>query len=654
MSENLGGSSLKTLVLGRPRDLSDRHIFHQVSLVAVLAWVGLGADGLSSSCYGPEECYKALGQYPALAIFIAFACVATILVICASYRQIIELFPTGGGGYLVASKLISPKAGLVSGSALLVDYVLTITISVASSGDALFSLLPERYLHYKFLFDCVGVFLLTMINLRGARESVMLFAPVFFLFVLTHGLAIFGVIGTHLAGIGTVAHETSTQLQAARAELGVFGILALLLKAFSVGAGTYTGIEAVSNGLPILREPKVVTGKKTMNYMGISLALTVFGLLVAYLLEDVHPVEGQTLNAVLFGKITANWPGQTGHWFTSISMISAACLLFIAAQAGFLDGPRVAANMAIDRWFPNRFATLSDRFVTQNGILLMGAAALIAMVLTRGEVGLLVVLYSINVFVTFSLSQLGMVMHWWRERKTEPKWRGKLIVNGIGLGLTSFILITLCCVKFFEGGWITIIVTAVLVVLAVLIKRHYEASREQLKRLDGLVKATEDDPTQIPPRPVARGRTAIVLVNGFNGLGLHTYYGIFRMFPKTFTDFIFVQVGTVDAGTFKGTEELKALQAKTENDGERYVAMCAKHGYTAKAISRIGIDIVSTAHQVTNELLKDNRSAVIIGGQLACEKETVWTRWLHNYVVFALQRVFCREGVPFVIVPARV
>ncbi|MGC4033716.1 MAG: hypothetical protein QM754_18685 [Tepidisphaeraceae bacterium] len=482
----------------------------------------------------------------------------------------------------------------------------------------------------------------------------MLFAPIFFAFLITHGLAIFGIIGVHLTDLGHVVSTTGTQLHDAHSKIGLLGIAALLLRAFSVGAGTYTGIEAVSNGLPILRDPKVVTGKKTMNYMGISLALTVFGLLIAYLLEDVHPVEGMTLNAVLFGKITANWPGHTGPIFTSVSMVSAACLLFIAAQAGFLDGPRVAANMAIDRWFPNRFATLSDRFVTANGILLMGAAALVAMLLTRGKVDLLVVLYSINVFVTFSLSQLGMVMHWWRSRKTEPKWRGKLIVNGIGLGVTTFILITLCCVKFFEGGWITVFVTAAVVLAAISIRKHYEATRAQLSRLDGLVKATENDPTVAPPTPMPKGRTAIVLVNGFNGLGLHTYYGIFRMFPKTFTDFIFVQVGAVDAGCFKGAEELAALREKTETDGQKYVAMCQKHGYTAHAVSRIGIDIVQTAEGVAKELLKEHRNAVIFGGQLAFEKETIWTRWLHNYVVFALQRLFCRQGVPFVIVPAKV
>src|SRR6185436_8548111 len=177
-----GSGWLKNLFIGKGRSLADQRLFHKVSLVAVLAWVGLGADGLSSSCYGPEETFKALGPHSALSVFVALACVATIVIICASYRQIIELFPSGGGGYLVASKLLSPTAGVVSGSALLVDYVLTITISVASAADALFSILPSAWLPWKLVFACVGVALLTLLNLRGVKESVLLWAPVFFLF----------------------------------------------------------------------------------------------------------------------------------------------------------------------------------------------------------------------------------------------------------------------------------------------------------------------------------------------------------------------------------------------------------------------------------------------------------------------------------------
>jgi amino acid transporter len=647
------GHWLKSVLIGRARDLGDHRLFHKISLIAVLAWVGLGADGLSSSCYGPEETFKALGAHTALSVFVALACVVTIAVICMSYRQVIELFPSGGGGYLVASKLLSPAAGVVSGSALLVDYVLTITISVASGADAMFSVLPPAWQAWKLTFACVGVALLTLLNLRGVRESVMLWVPVFFMFVGTHAAAILIAIFSHGGELPAIANTTMQEVSATHAELGWLGLLALMLKAYSMGAGTYTGIEAVSNGLPILREPRVETGKRTMTYMGVSLAVTVFGLLLAYLLYAVKPVDGKTLNAVLFEGITASWPGATGQWFTSISMLSATALLFIAAQAGFLDGPRVLANMALDRWFPARFATLSDRFVTGNGIVLMGGAALLAMLVTHGAVGILVVLYSINVFITFSLTQFGMVRHWWNVRTTEPQWRRKLAINGIGLALTSFILVSLCVVKFHEGGWATLVVTGAVIGVAFAVKHHYRRAQGDLKRLDELVSPASGSAAVHPAR-ITKGRTAIVLVNGFNGLGMHTFLGIPRLFPDTFGHFVFVQVGVVDAGSFKGPDELERLKAETAASAQRYVDFALKHGLTAEAITDVSHDVVSTIEEISDALLAKHPGAVFFGGQLAFTHETVWTRWLHNYAVFALQRVFCRKGVPFVIVPARV
>lgn len=646
-------TTLRSVVFGRPRDLTDKHIFHKVSLVAILAWVGLGADGLSSSCYGPEETYKALGGHPALALVVAVMCIGTIAIICASYAQIIELFPSGGGGYLVASKLLSPTFGLISGSALLVDYVLTITISVASGADAFFSLLDEKYLPYKFEIACAGVILLTLINLRGVKESVILCVPIFFLFLATHAGAILTVIGIHLMDIGQVAERTAVQIKVAHQEMGLLKVMALLLKAFSVGAGTYTGIEAVSNGLPILRQPRVATGKRTMLYMGLSLGITVFGLLLAYLLENVQPQAGKTLNAVLFEQITRNWPTGLANAFVYTSMSAAAVLLFIAAQAGFLDGPRVLANMAQDRWFPTRFTLLSDRLVTRNGILLMGGAALVAMLGTHGKVDLLVVLYSINVFITFSLSQLGMVMHWWSHRKTDKTWQRKFIVNGVGLLVTGFILVTLCIMKFHEGGWVTIVVTGVLVSVALLVKQHYRHTFKLLHRLEVLVRGSEDI---VPPvhQTAHEGRTAVVLVNGYNGLGLHTFYNIFKMFPGTFGQFVFVSVGMVDTGAFKGIDELNHLRERTSEEAEKYVQLAHKLGYAARSETAIGIDVPAVILQLSQQELLIDPKAVFFGGQLSFTHETIFSRMLHNSIVFSLQKSFCQQGTPFVIVPARV
>jgi amino acid transporter len=653
---------LKTLVIGGKHNIEDTSIFHKLSLIAFFAWVGLGADGLSSSCYGPEETFLALQGHLYLSVFVAIMSGLTVLIIAASYSQIIELFPTGGGGYLVASKLLSPAVGMVSGSALLIDYVLTITISVASGADALFSFLPPAWLPYKLTFALLGVLMLTVMNMRGVKESVLPLVPIFLTFVITHAFIIGYAIVTNMGSFGEIVSATRADVARSQAEIGMGGMIFLLLRAYSMGAGTYTGIEAVSNGLPILREPKVLTGKRTMRYMAISLAFTVMGLIIAYLLYRVTPQSGKTLNAVLFEAMTRGW-GGTGTAFVFITLLSEAALLFIAAQAGFLDGPRVLANMALDRWFPTKFAMLSDRLVSQKGIILMGGSALVTMILTNGSVKYLVVLYSINVFITFFLSQFGMVRHWWKARGKEQHWEKKLFINGVGMTLTFFILVTVTVLKFHEGGWITLLLTGTLVGLAFLTQRHYRNTFKLLHRLDELVKVAEPSGPEFsrpgPDRDLKvkydpQDKTAIMLVNGFNGLGLHTLFSVIRLFGGTFRNFVFVQVGVADAGSFKGVEEVTHLKAEVKKDLDRYVSYMRRHGYYAAGYTSFGTDVVDEVDRIMPEILERFPNAILFGGQLVFPKTTFLSNVFHNYTIFAVQRRFYSKGIPVVVLPIRV
>lgn len=651
----------KSIIVGGARDPQDKRVFHQLSLIAFLAWVGLGSDGLSSSCYGPEEAFLALKGHVYLGIFVALGSALTILIISQSYNQIIELFPTGGGGYLVGSKLLSPKVGMISGCALLIDYVMTITLSVASGADAIFSFIPIGYLQYKIYFAVFGVILLTIMNMRGIKEAVIPLVPIFLTFVATHVFAILYTVISHSMKFGEVYQATGTELHRSYNELGLFGMLVLILKAYSMGAGTFTGIEAVSNGLPILRDPKVKTAHKTMRYISISLAVTVMGIILAYLLYEVKAVEGKTLNAVFLEKMTFDW-GSGGTIFVLVTLISEAVLLFIAAQTGFLDGPRVLSNMALDRWFPTRFAMLSDRLVTKNGILLMGGTALIMMIIAKGSVKFLVVLYSINVFVTFTLSQLGMVKHWWQCRNNDKQWIKKLLINGIGLVCTTFILISVVILKFGEGGWITIFITGSLVLLALYIKQHYNKTMEMLKRLDVIVDSVEasiyniddEDSTKKEPEFDQRGKTAAILVNGFNALGLHTLMSILRIFSNTYKNFVFISVGNIDAGNFKGLSEVENLTNHINKEANRYVTYMKQHGYYSEAYTSIGIDVVEEIIKFAPEIEKKYSNVVYFGGQLVFPEETFITRFLHNYIVFSAQRKFYSQGLPFVILPIKV
>jgi hypothetical protein len=477
--------------------------------------------------------------------------------------------------------------------------------------------------------------------------------PVFLIFVVTHIFIIAYAFISNAGQMPALFHATRLDISQTHSEIGLLGMLLIILRAYSMGAGTFTGIEAVSNGIPILRDPKVKTAKTTMRYMAVSLTVTVVGLMAAYLIYHVKYNPAKTLNAVLFETIAVGW-GRPGYAFVLITLLSEAVLLLVAAQAGFLDGPRVLANMALDRWFPSRFAMLSDRFVNKNGIVIMGVTALVMLLATRGSVQLLMVLYSINVFITFTLSQAGMVRHWWGVRNTIKEWKKKITVNGIGMALTTFILISMIVIKFNEGGWATLLMTGALVVFAVIIKRHYYKTAKLLRRLNDLIVAVGTPDKAIPPPHDTVSKTAVIFVNGFNGLGLHTLFGIIRLFEGTFKNFVFVQIGVIDAGNFKGVEQIKQLEEQCETDVCRYVNYMHSQGYYAEGVYMIGTDVIDETEKVMPALIKKFPNVIFFGGQLVFLQESHISRWLHNYTVFVMQRMFYSKGIPFVLLPIRV
>lgn len=649
---------LKNIVLGKAHSPHDPAIFHKLSLIAFFAWVGIGADGLSSASYGPEGAFLALGTHIYLGVFVALMSVVTIFVISASYSQIIELFPGGGGGYLVASKLLSPSFGMVAGCALIIDYVLTIAISIAAGAAAIFSFLPSEYGQFMLLFAVFGALVLIILNLRGIKESVVPIVPIFLTFIVTHLFVIVYTIFRHIGEFGALSSSIATDISKVNGEIGLFAMIVLVLYSYSLGAGTYTGIEAVSNSLPILRKPQAETAKKTMRYMAFSLAFLVIGLMVSYLIFNVKPMEGKTLNAVLFESVVYGM-GNYGNILLFLTLFSEAAILFLAAQTGFLDGPRVLANMALDKWLPSRFAALSDRFVIRNGVLIMGGAALATIILTKASVKFLVVLYSINVFICFVLSQLGMVRYWLTLGTKTKKWKRKFFVNAIGLGLAFFILVSIVILKFHDGGWITLLVTGTLILLVVLIKRHYNITSMLVKKLDGIVDKTRSFSFEIIPKLKgyafdAKEKTAVLLVNGFNGLGIRTLKYVAHTFGDTFKNFIFVQIGAVNAGNFKGVEELEILKSNVHKDVNHYVEIMIVNGYYAEGLTAIGTDVVEEVSKIIPDLIRRFPNAIFFGGQIVFPKDSFFSRLLHNFTVFSIQRKLYNQGILMVLVPVKV
>ena len=642
-------------IVGEPRDVSDPHVLHKISLIAFLAWVGLGADGLSSSAYGPEEAFRALGEHHYLALVLALATGITVLILSASYSSIIEQFPTGGGGYVVASRLLGPRFGVISGCALVVDYILTITVSIASGGNAIFSFLSPSLHWWKMPAEIVAIVILIALNIRGVKESVKVLTPVFLVFLATHILLIGYSVFTHLGAIPAVTHRLSSEYSTGMATLGVGGMLMLLLRAYSLGGGTYTGIEAVSNGLQIMREPRVRTGRKTMIYMALSLALTASGILVAYLLLQTRPADGKTMNAVLSEQAFGSWSLgglPVGYWLVLVTLISEGLLLFVAAQAGFIDGPRVMANMAVDSYFPHRFAALSEQLSMQNGVLLMGGAALAMLLYTRGNIHLLVIMYSMNVFLTFTLSQVGMWRFWW-PRRGDRRRPYHIFIHGLAMVMCAGILAVTVFEKFGHGGWVTVVITTLFVLLCLRVKRHYDSIRAGLRQLDDILGAIpaagEPHARTLDPK----APTAVILVSGFNGLGVHTILSTLRFFPGLYRQFIFVSIAVVDSGHFKGREEIEALQRKTDDDVQQYVEVARRLGFPAEGVTEIGIEVVAEATEVCERVARQYPKATIISGKLVFRQERMFNRLLHNETPTLIQRRLQWLGVPMVVLPVR-
>jgi amino acid transporter len=652
--------TLGEILIGPARNVKDPEIFHSLSLVAFLAWVGLGSDGLSSSCYGPEEAFLALGSHHYLAVFLALLTALTVFIISASYSQTIDQFPTGGGGYVVASKLLGPYPGLISGCALVVDYVLTISISIASGADAIFSFLPTGALPLKFWACIIVVIILVAMNLRGVKESVLTLLPIFLAFVVMHVWLISYALVARAPEMPTVLHGAFGQVRSSITNIGFIALAIIFLRAYSLGGGTYTGIEAVSNGLPILREPRTVTGKRTMVYMAVSLAFVAGGILFGYMLFDVGPQTGKTLNAVLFEKMCAGWHilgVNVGVPIVTFTLLTEGALLFVAAQTGFVDGPRVLATMAHDHWLPRRFSNLSGRLVTQDGVLAIGLAAAVILIGTGAKVDMLVVLYAINVFITFTLSQLGMTVHWWQCRREVSRWMRKLAINGVGCSFTALILVLTVTLKFYEGGWVTVVMTGGLIGVCYLVRRHYVAVGKAVEQLEAdiLPQIFAADEKRAPERdPLAP--TAVLLVNGFNGLGLATLTAIPRLFDGQFRNIVFISVGEVDSALLKGPAEVRELEQEVADDLIEYCRFANDLGFHPELRTAIGPDVVLELRRLALEVAREFPNCVFFAGKLIFseEMERFVSRFLHNHTAIDLQNWLQLYGLSLVILPVRV
>ncbi len=646
-------TKLRERLLGKSLDPLNPSTRHSIVLVSFLAWIGLGADGLSSSCYGPEEAFLALGTHTHLGLYLALATAFTVFIIALAYNQVIDLFPNGGGGYKVATRLVGRHAGLMSGAALIVDYVLTISISIASGADALFSLFPVGLQSFKLGSEIVLLLLLIILNLRGMKESIKILLPIFLGFFITHVLLIsYGII-SHAQGLPDLIPSTLQETSSLAQETSWMFVAALFLRAYSLGGGTYTGIEAVSNNINMLIEPRIRTGKLTMMYMALSLAFTAGGIILLYLLWGTKHVDGQTLNAVTFQSIigTLGMPAWISDGTLALVLALEAGLLLVAANTGFLGGPAVMANMAADSWVPRQFLHLSSRLVTQNGVIVMGVAALLILIWSRGSVSLLVVLYSINVFLTFSLSLLGLSIHWWRERRNVLTWKRKFTLSMLGLAVTGSILFVTLAEKFSDGGWMTILITSLVIIFCLLIRKHYDTTRRKLLEIEKLfaqsIQSNPDTPKKLDPTLP----TAIFFVDEHRGVGMHTIMWVMRLFPDHFKNFIFLSAGEVDTKSFDSSSTLLTMQHKIEKALYYYSGFSRSQSVNSSWRIGYGTDPVMILDDLAKEIIAEYPNSVCFATKLIFVRDNLFVRWLHNQTALTMQRRLHLRGQQMVILP---
>jgi amino acid transporter len=457
--------AIKRVVLGSP--FATSQLIHE-RLTKAKALAIFSSDVLSSSAYATEEILLVLLLAGSGVLHygmpIAGAIVLLLAIVTLSYRQTIKAYPSGGGAYIVAHDNLGRMPGLIAAAALLVDYVLTVSVSVAAGVAAVTSAIPELH-GLKVEIGVAVVALITLGNLRGVRESGTIFAaPTYFFLLMMGAMILTGLAKVALGEApGSLLHEAPPQ-ETVVATQGL--TLWLVLRAFSSGCAALTGTEAISNGVPAFKPPESQNARATLTAMAFILGFIFLGVTFLSSRYGLVPNEKETIVSLLGRDVF----GDNGLYYAY--QAATALVLFLAANTSFADFPRLSAILAKDKFMPRQFAFKGDRLAFSNGIMLLAGAAALLLIIFGGNVTNLIPLYAIGVFVSFTLSQSGMVRHWWRLR--EPGWRGSLIINGVGAIATAGVAVIITSTKFTSGAWISIIAMGSLVVVFVLIRRHYD------------------------------------------------------------------------------------------------------------------------------------------------------------------------------------
>jgi amino acid transporter len=461
-------------------------------LTKVKALAVFSSDNISSSAYATEEMMRVLLLAGVAAIVLTLpltiAIVAVLAVVALSYRQTIRAYPDGASSYLVATDNLGTGAGLLAGAALLIDYTLTVAVSVAAGVAAITSLVPEVH-DLRVLLAVLIVALLTLGNLRGIRESGTIFmAPTYLYLLALGGVIIWGLVRQASGDLPTFVPPEGWIPPEGLGLSGLAGLF-LILRAFSSGAAALTGVEAISDGVPAFKKPEWRNARVTLTWAALLFGLLFLG--ISYLAQAMSvipdPTERQTVLSLVTRQITG------GGWYLVLVQVATAMILTLAANTAFADFPRLSSFLARDGFMPRQFSFRGERLAFSTGIVALAGLATILLVGFDASVTALIPLYTLGVFLAFTLSQSGMVTRWWRNRG--PGWRFGLAINGLGAATTGVITVIVVSTKFLSGAWVVVLLLPVLIGLMLGIRRHYRRVAVALQ-VDRLGSA------EVPPPPI--------------------------------------------------------------------------------------------------------------------------------------------------------
>ncbi len=637
---------------GADRDASDPRVLERMTVGVFTAWIAMGGDLLGSCVYGPDVLGRSSVGNRSILVVAAAATLATLALLALAYTRMVARFPHGGGGYTAAKAVVHRRLALVSGVALVFDAGFNVAVSVVACVEAVAAVLPVGGGAVRLPAAILLIVVLAGLNLRGVKESVAVLVPILLAFVLSH-LVVLGLgIAARAGELPGVIAPVWRDLQGMASQRGVLGTLATAGRAYALGGAIYTGLESISNGVPILREPKVRSARRTMVLLAGVPAVIIAAIVAGYLLYGVRPAGDQPMNAILFQQVAGRLgPGLAARAAVAVPLLAEAALLVMAAQTGFVDGPHILGALATDRYLPKRLSRLNGRLAPAPGILVITGVALAATVLTGARLEPLIAVFVVSVFVTFTVSQWAMLRH--ALRRAEARWWADAGLHAVALALCAVILAG-SIANWKAGSAVALALIGATVLLAVAIRRRYDSIGRAVEQIgeDAVppVVPPERQARVLPPERLVGGDAPIaVLVVGDRTAFARVALSWLARLPGRIGGVILASVSVLDAEAVQGDERLRELEEARRRELQGVAEDVRRSGLPVAVELRRGADVLETAAALVTDLTRRRSGPSIVIGFRATPEGSGLDPLLRDDLAVRLQARLQRDGIPMLV-----